>query len=58
MLAMLPGSGHMTNLEEPALFNQLVEQFLVSVDRGTWRPRDKRAVPGLTVGSLGAKARS
>ena len=57
-LGVLPAAGHAINLEEPALFNQLVEQFLVSVDRGTWRPRDKRAVPGLTVGSLGAKARS
>lgn len=26
-LAILPRSGHLTNLEEPALFNQLVEQF-------------------------------
>ena len=42
-LAMLPGSGHPINHEEPALFAQLVERFLVSVDRGTWRPRDPRA---------------
>jgi pimeloyl-ACP methyl ester carboxylesterase len=26
-LAVLPASGHMTNLEEPALFNRLVEDF-------------------------------
>jgi len=42
-LAMLPGSGHPINHEEPALFVQLVERFLMSVDRGTWRPRDPRA---------------
>ena len=30
-LGFLPGSGHAINLEEPALFNQLVEQFLADV---------------------------
>ncbi len=43
-LAVFPGTGHVLNYEEPALFNQLVEQFLTSVERGTWRPRDPRAV--------------
>ena len=52
-LALLPGSGHAINLEEPALFNQLTEQFLADVERGSWRPRDPRAVPG-AVSSLGA----
>ena len=42
-LGFLPGSGHAINLEEPALFNQLVEQFLADVERGSWRPRDARA---------------
>jgi pimeloyl-ACP methyl ester carboxylesterase len=42
-LAMLPASGHAINLEEPALFNLLVEQFLADVERGSWRPRDPRA---------------
>jgi pimeloyl-ACP methyl ester carboxylesterase len=42
-LGMLPASGHAINLEEPALFNQLVEQFLGEVERGSWRPRDPRA---------------
>jgi pimeloyl-ACP methyl ester carboxylesterase len=54
-LGVLPAAGHAINLEEPALFNQLVERFLSDVDRGTWRPRDPRSVPGLAVGSLGAK---
>lgn len=26
-LAVLPGSSHLTNLEDPALFNRLVERF-------------------------------
>lgn len=42
-LAVLPRSGHLTNLEEPALFNLLVEQFLAQVDNGRWAPP---ATPG------------
>jgi len=44
-LALLPGAGHAINLEEPALFNELTERFLADVERGSWRPRDARAVP-------------
>jgi pimeloyl-ACP methyl ester carboxylesterase len=44
-LALLPGAGHAINFEEPALFNQLTEQFLGEVSRGSWRPRDARATP-------------
>jgi pimeloyl-ACP methyl ester carboxylesterase len=43
-LGFLPGCGHAINLEEPALFNQLTEQFIADVERGSWRPRDPRAV--------------
>jgi pimeloyl-ACP methyl ester carboxylesterase len=43
-LGILPASGHAINLEEPALFNQLVAQFLAEVERGSWRPRDPRAL--------------
>ena len=53
-LGVLPASGHAINLEEPLLFNLMIEQFLSAVDRGTWKPRDARAVPGMAVGSLGA----
>ena len=42
-LAVLPGSGHLINLEEPALFNRLVERFIAEVDGGRWKPRDARA---------------
>jgi len=39
-LAMLPKSGHGINLEEPALFNQLLEDFLRRVEAGKWDARD------------------
>lgn len=51
-LAMFPGAGHALNLEEPALFNTVVERFITSVDLGQWKPRDLRATPGAT-SSLG-----
>ena len=44
-LAVLPKSGHVTNLEEPALFNQLLESFFAAVEHGKWHPRDPRALP-------------
>jgi hypothetical protein len=39
-VALLPGSGHAINLEEPALFNRLIGEVLADVERGSWRPRD------------------
>jgi len=56
-LAFLPGAGHAINLEEPSLFNQLTEQFIVEVERGQWRPRDARALVGATT-SLSASRKS
>ena len=53
-LAFLPGAGHAINLEDPALFNQLIDTFVASVERGSWRPRDPRAAFGMTGTSLGA----
>ena len=43
-LAILPKSGHAINLEEPALFNQLLENFLHQVELGKWRPRNARSL--------------
>jgi pimeloyl-ACP methyl ester carboxylesterase len=43
-LAILPNSGHGINLEEPALFNRLLEDFLHQVDGGRYAARDKRSV--------------
>jgi pimeloyl-ACP methyl ester carboxylesterase len=57
-LGIFPGSGHAINLEEPALFNQLVEQFLADVERASWRPRDARAASGSGLSSLGAETRT
>jgi 3-oxoadipate enol-lactonase len=39
-LVMLPKTGHAVNLEEPALFNALVADFLAKVEAGRWGPRD------------------
>ncbi len=44
-LAVLPGSGHALNLEEPAAFNRLMQDFLAEVDAGQWRPRDPATMP-------------
>ncbi len=45
-LAVLPKTGHTLNLEEPALFNGLLAEFLAQVEAGRWLPRDARADPG------------
>src|SRR5258706_15664672 len=44
-LAVLPRSGHGINLEEPALFNSLLDDFLHQVQAGRWTARDPRAAP-------------
>jgi pimeloyl-ACP methyl ester carboxylesterase len=38
-LAVLPRTGHMHNLEEPALFNALLEDFFHQVETGRWTAR-------------------
>lgn len=43
-LAMFPKSGHVLNLEEPALFNEALARFLALVEAGRWEPRDPRSV--------------
>lgn len=45
-LAILPKTGHTLNLEEPALFNALLADFIAQVEAGQWGPRDPRALPG------------
>jgi pimeloyl-ACP methyl ester carboxylesterase len=44
-LAVFPKSGHTLNLEEPALFNDLLAEFLAQVEAARWRVRDPRANP-------------
>jgi 3-oxoadipate enol-lactonase len=43
-LAMFPKSGHVLNLEEPALFNEMVERFIALVEAGRWGVRDPRSL--------------
>jgi pimeloyl-ACP methyl ester carboxylesterase len=39
-LVVLPKSGHLTNLEEPALFNRLLEDFFYQIESGRWPGRE------------------
>jgi hypothetical protein len=41
---VLPKTGHALNLEEPALFNALIDEFLHQVEAGRWTGRDPRSV--------------
>ena len=43
-LTFFPKSGHVLNLEEPALFNEMVERFIALVEAGRWPPRDPRSM--------------
>jgi len=52
-LALLPRSGHGINLEEPALFNQLLDDFLHRVELGQWGARDPRATLPSVYGPAG-----
>jgi len=49
-LAILPQTGHTANLEEPDLFNAIVDRFLAAVDRGAWHLRDPRSLSDSTTG--------
>ena len=42
-LFIQPRTGHAVNLEEPAVFNREVQEFLSTVERGRWGKRDPRA---------------
>ncbi len=52
-LAVLPGTGHALNLEEPALFNRLVGDFWHLVESGRYAARDPRSV---SAGVIGGKS--
>jgi pimeloyl-ACP methyl ester carboxylesterase len=45
-LVVLPRTGHAVNLEEPALFNQFLDDFFHQVEAGRWRTRDPRSLSG------------
>ena len=50
-LAILPRLGHVTNLEEPELFNELVQRFMTAVEHEAWTVRDPRTLSTSTVGT-------
>jgi pimeloyl-ACP methyl ester carboxylesterase len=49
-LAVLPRTGHTMNLEDPAIFNRTVAEFLDAVTRGDWGERDPRSQSGSITG--------
>jgi pimeloyl-ACP methyl ester carboxylesterase len=49
-LAVLPRTGHTCNLEEPELFDRLLERFFADVENDAWRPRDPRSLATSTTG--------
>jgi pimeloyl-ACP methyl ester carboxylesterase len=49
-LAVLPRSGHTVNLEEPAAFNQLVQDLFSTADAGRWSARDPRSLVARQLG--------
>jgi pimeloyl-ACP methyl ester carboxylesterase len=55
-LAIVPRTGHAVNLEEPALFNRLLEDFLHQVSQGAWHARDPRTRPESIWGPAGKPA--
>jgi hypothetical protein len=42
-------TGHGVNLEEPDAFNRALAEFFGAVERGTWRRRDPRADPAMSI---------
>ena len=49
-LAIMPGTGHTLNLEEPDLFHYLCGDFFHRVERGRWTMRDPRSVTSTIIG--------
>ncbi|RLV57361.1 alpha/beta hydrolase [Aeromicrobium phragmitis] len=50
-LTVLPRTGHVSNLEEPALFNAVIEAFFHSVEADRWGPRDPRSLSSSVTGA-------
>jgi len=49
-LAVLPRTGHTCNLEEPELFDRLLERFFADVEHDAWGRRDPRSLATSTTG--------
>ena len=43
-LSVLPRSGHTINLEDPDLFNSVINSFISTVESGRWELRDERSM--------------
>jgi len=43
-LSVFPKTGHAVNLEEPALFNRTLADFIARVEGDVWPPRDPRSI--------------
>jgi pimeloyl-ACP methyl ester carboxylesterase len=43
-LTLIPRTGHTCNLEEPALFNKVCDDFIHQVECGRWELRDVRSM--------------
>lgn len=48
-LSLFPKTGHTVNLEEPAMFNSVVQEFLWRVEAGRWGLRDPRSLAASTM---------
>ncbi|MGE2736301.1 alpha/beta fold hydrolase [Mycolicibacterium vaccae] len=51
-LVVLPRTGHVSNIEEPALFNLFVERFLLGVANDAWGARDPRSLTASMTGAV------
>jgi pimeloyl-ACP methyl ester carboxylesterase len=49
-LIVIPNTGHAVNLEEPAAFNQHLDNFFHKVENGQWPTRDARAMGASILG--------
>lgn len=49
-LVVMPNAGHTINLEDPVAFNAHIADFFHTVDVGTWRKRDPRAMVSTILG--------
>ena len=50
-LSVLPRSGHTINLEDPDLFNSVIQSFINTVDNGRWELRDPRSLGSAMLGN-------
>lgn len=57
-LCVLPKTGHTVNLEEPAFFNRLIEDFFDTVHLSRWQLRDTNSRPSDVMGHSASNAGS